>query len=110
MENVQIRGFEKHAWAGSYTPAGPTAQTVMGSQDTQAQLPCWEQAAQAVLPKARVPCLEGAVPMASVLTASHSAPARAELHHLCLYIDSASFSMMPPAPSHLRRTCSFWRL
>lgn len=98
MENVQINGFEKHAWVGSYTPAGPKARIVTGSQDTQAQLPCWEQTAQAVLPKARGPCLEGAAPMPPTLTASHSDPVRAELHHLCLYIDSASFSLTLSAP------------
>lgn len=73
MENVQINGFEKHAWGGSYPPQGPKAQTLMGSQDTQAQLPCWEQAA---LLRARGPCLEGAVPMPPALTASHPGPAR----------------------------------
>lgn len=50
-------------------------------------------------------------------TSTHSITPRSrqgELHHLCLYIDSASFSLTPPAPLCLstgpRRTSSFWRL
>lgn len=40
----------------------------------------------------------GGCPLPPELTASHTGPARNELHHLCLYMDYASFSLMPPTP------------
>lgn len=70
----------------------------MGFQDMQTELPEREQAAQVALPKAKDPCLQWDVPMPPELTASHTGPARNKLHHLCLYIDYASFSLMPPTP------------